>query len=222
MKGPLRTGLLRLLTAAMVAMLLHLPAQADSNITITFDEAPVSSPPPKLGIRYGNQGVLLPKTAELVVLPAASLASNPHSGSHVLVSDDIGKEADPEPLVIEFTQPIRSARLYSGIPWDSAGVTVRLTLVAYEASGGVVDGTSWQGAGPTDIDQLLELAAPATRDIIVRIELDARQAERVGTYEYLDDLTIVSESPPPVLATEPPKVTVKPRQAARRQAMARS
>jgi hypothetical protein len=90
-----------------------------AQITITFDESPVSTPPPKIGVRYGNRGVLLPKTAQIFSLPSKSLKSKAHSGTKVLISDDLTKETDPEPLIIEFTYNVQAVTVYTGAPWDT-------------------------------------------------------------------------------------------------------
>ncbi len=198
----------RILILKYIIFVVFVLAIADRSLSqITFDDAPVTTPPPKIGVRYGNQGVLLPKSSRLFTLPTRGLRSKAHSGTKVLLSNDLANEQDPRPLVIDLTYNIRAVTLYTGVPWDSHGERVNISLKAFNELGNLVARSDKFAYGPSDINLALQVKDPQMQHTIRKIEVDAQQGG-TGHFEFIDDLTLSSEGPPPVLATEPPKVVI--------------
>ncbi len=176
-------------------------------IVVTFEEPPISSPPPSIGVRYSNKGLLLPKVAQVITLPQQKLTGQANSPTHVLVSRAMSREFDPGPLKINLTYNVEQLSLRTGVPGDTRGRSVRFTLTAFDASGKRIASDTRAATGPTDINLLLLVAAPKGQQIIRKVELEAKQ-DGVDTFEFADDIDISSESQPPTVVTEPPNVHI--------------
>ncbi len=175
--------------------------------TITFEEVAVSSPPPAIGVRYSNQGVLLPKTSRIIQLPQYHFVGKARSPSHVLISADFADEFDPRPLDMLLTQAVQSVIVYVGMPGYTWQVPVEIQLTAFDSQGNQVDSARVTVMGPTDVGAGLRVTAPQMAHIISKIRVEATQSD-ASPFEFIDDLTFKAESPPPILATEPPQVYI--------------
>ncbi|MHC4798529.1 MAG: LGFP repeat-containing protein, partial [Planctomycetota bacterium] len=186
--------------AIIYLMLVASPAEA---VTINFDDANLSPPPIN---SYNYSGVVLPTGAWVYALPSAG---NPNvharSGSNVLVSRDPGGEYDPNPLVIIFTAKQDSVTLYTGIPWNTYGNSLRMTLSAYDDSNSLVNQSVKYLVGPSNITEEMRVTSPAGQSpAIKRIELEMAAAG----FEFIDDLTFETSAPPPPPVTKSPTVLI--------------
>lgn len=194
----------------LIGLILFIPTPSSATVTtITFEEPapplPPSVPPPSIGLRYSNYGVILPKKAQIVSMPHISTISPPN-----VLTRPWTEEFDPDPLIIEFTYLVQAVSLYTGVPWDSDGEIVYITLEAFDDKGNRVAKATEHRVGPTDIDVQMQVLAPNRQHIIKKIQLDARYGPGPGRgyFEYIDNLSLTSEGKPPVLATEPPQVVI--------------
>ena len=161
--------------------------------TITFEEIPVgTNPGPD---KYAGVGVVFPEAAKVVSLP-----DNARSGSAVLVSADPATEFNVPPLVIQFTADMTSVSLFTGVPWDSNGRPVAISLDAYDAGDQLVAHTDRSVVGPTSLSVKMDVAVPSGK-AIRKVSLN------VGNhFEYIDDLTFERVGGP-IQLPSPPKIS---------------
>ena len=180
---------------------------------ITFEEPPITTPPPEVQVRFSNMGILiLNRSAKLYNLSASKMGAIPKSPSYVLISRDWTREFDEEPLIIRFTCGVEEVTIHSGVPWDPKGNQVTITVEAYDKYKKLIDRNQRDFYSKTDVDIPFYVEAPHKNPIIWEIKIDARQQTnqgKVGVFEFIDDIVFKSEIPPPPQAKEPPKVTIE-------------
>ncbi len=187
----------------LITMLLQTIIVSAVQTIVTFDEPPISNPPPAIGVRYSNDGIFLPKVSEIISLPTRVLDAKAHSGSNVLISFPTRHEFDPSPLVIDFTYNVQAVTLYTGVPWDTHGERVNIILEGLDENGNRIDMKRTTLIGPTDINTLMQVSDPQKQHTIKQIKIDN------SFFEFVDDISLTSEGEPPVLAVEPPSVHIK-------------
>jgi hypothetical protein len=196
----------------LVLFLIHLTLLSIVN-KITFEEPPITTPPPNVQVRFSNLGLLvLNRSAKLYNLSASNMGANPKSPHHVLVSRAWPSEFDEEPLRLRFTCGVEEVTLHSGVPWDPRGHQVTITVEAFDKTGKLVDRKQRNFHNKTDVDIPFRLEAPHKNPIIWEIKIDARQQTnegKVGFFEFIDDIIFKSEIPPPPQAQEPPKIIIE-------------
>jgi len=169
---------------------------APQDQTITFDEPP--------GTSYIQKGVLWSSSAQIITLADKYPKSAASSGSKVLVSGDLGKEFDPDPLVIKFTQDVQKVFVKTGVPWDSKGKAIPIVMRAYNISGSLVHAQTRMVKGPTGMVISIGVMVPYPYKTSIRkIELDC------DWFEFVDDLEIWwKEGTSPTIPAQPPMVTI--------------
>jgi len=182
----------------IVAILLtsSLSYSAVEKHTITFDEPP--------GTSYIQKGVLWSSSAQIITLADKYPQSAASSGSRVLVSGDIGKEFDPNPLTIKFTRDVQKVFVKTGVPWNSHGKSVTIVLRGYNVNGKLVHVQSQTVKGPTDMNVAIGVSVPYPYKTSIRkIVLDC------GWFEFVDDIEFWYEAgAPPAIPTKPPTVSI--------------
>lgn len=205
-----RAAFRRWAIALFLPLLIPAPGLSQHTTVITFDETNLQQKDTDgIGVRYANHGVVFQHEPHIYDLPLADLScsSQARSGTKVLASAYLGLEFDPEPLIMLFPFGVSQVTVFVGNPaYPHAEPNLVMNAYDQEVGGNRVSTASASlPLGCSNFQRRMGVAEPNNQPIIRRVELKGMDP---SIFEFIDDLTIESESEPPPTAHEPPKVTI--------------